>query len=84
MMYIYITFIKIFNATPLHSTELFEIFFSLLTLSTAFLQKKPVGREKMHMRNTVNIKVNLLLRLWGIKSYMFTMIQMLGLFIVVT
>ena len=25
--------------TPLHSTELFKIFFSLLTLSTAFLQK---------------------------------------------
>ena len=24
---------------PLHSTELFKIFFSLLTLSTAFLQK---------------------------------------------
>ena len=27
------------NITPLHSTELFKIFFSLLTLSTAFLQK---------------------------------------------
>ena len=34
MMYIHITFIEIF-----HATELFKIFFSLLTLSTAFLQK---------------------------------------------
>ena len=38
MMYIHITFSK--KTTPLHSThstELFKIFFSLLTLSTAFL-----------------------------------------------
>ena len=27
------------KTTPLHSTEPFKIFFSLLTLSTAFLQK---------------------------------------------
>ena len=41
MMYIqlHITFIKIFHTTLLHTTELFKIFFSLLTLSTAFLQK---------------------------------------------
>ena len=40
MMYIHMTFSK--KTTPLHSTpstELFKIFFSLLTLSTAFLQK---------------------------------------------
>ena len=40
MMYIHMTFYK--KTTPLdstHSTELFKIFFSLLTLSTAFLQK---------------------------------------------
>ena len=36
MMYIHMTFSK---KKPLHSTELFKIFFSLLTLSTAFLQK---------------------------------------------
>ena len=34
MMYIHMTFSK-----KNHSTELFKIFFSLLTLSTAFLQK---------------------------------------------
>ena len=36
------TFSKKNHSTPLHSThstELFKIFFSLLTLSTAFLQK---------------------------------------------
>ena len=66
IMYIYITFIKIFHATPFHSTELFKIFFSLLTLSTAFC-KKLVGREKMHVRNTVNVKANLLFRICGIK-----------------
>ena len=37
MMYIHMTFSK--KTTPLHSTYLFKIFFSLLTLSTAFLQK---------------------------------------------
>ena len=37
MMCIHMTFSK--KTTPLHSTELFKIFFSLLTLSTAFLQK---------------------------------------------
>ena len=40
MMYIHMTFSK--KTTPLHSThstELFKIFFLLLTLSTAFLQK---------------------------------------------
>ena len=40
MMYTHMTFSK--KTTPLHSThsnELFKIFFSLLTLSTAFLQK---------------------------------------------
>ena len=36
MMYIHMAFSK---KKPLHSTELFKIFFSLLTLSTAFLQK---------------------------------------------
>ena len=39
MMYIHMTFPKKKHSTPLHSTELFKIFFSLLTLSTAFLQK---------------------------------------------
>ena len=47
MMYIHMTFSKKNHSTPLHSTplhsthstELFKIFFSLLTLSTAFLQK---------------------------------------------
>ena len=34
-----ITFIQIFHSTPLHSTELFKIFFSLLTLQLLFLQK---------------------------------------------
>ena len=37
MMYIHMHFSK--RNHPTHSTELFKIFFSLLTLSTAFLQK---------------------------------------------
>ena len=34
-----ITFIQFFHSTRLHSTELFKIFFSLLTLQLLFLQK---------------------------------------------
>ena len=41
-----ITFIQFFHSTRLHSTELFKIFFSLLTLQLLFC-KKLVGREKM-------------------------------------
>ena len=37
MMYIYTTFAQ--KKHPLHTTYLFKIFFSLLTLSTAFLHK---------------------------------------------
>ena len=49
MMYIHITFIKIFHTTLLYTTELFKIFFSLLTLSTAFLQKAG-GPGKNHYK----------------------------------
>ena len=41
-----ITFIQFFHTTRLHSTELFKIFFSLLTLQLLFC-KKLVGREKI-------------------------------------
>ena len=41
-----ITFIQFFHSTPLHSTELFKILFSLLTLQLLFC-KKLVGLEKM-------------------------------------
>ena len=41
-----ITFIQFFHSTPLHSTELFKIFFSLLTLQLLFCKKR-VGREKI-------------------------------------
>ena len=41
-----ITFIQFFHSTPLHSTELFKIFFLLLILQLLFCQKL-VGREKM-------------------------------------
>ena len=41
-----ITFIQFFHSTPLNSTELFKIFFSLLTLQLLFC-KKLVGREKI-------------------------------------
>ena len=41
-----ITFIQFFHSTPHDSTELFKIFFSLLTLQLLFC-KKLVGREKM-------------------------------------
>ena len=34
-----ITFIQFFHSTRLHSTELFKIFLSLLTLQLLFLQK---------------------------------------------
>ena len=49
MMYIHMTFLK--KTTPLHTllthvTYLFKIFFSLLTLSTAFFAKAS-GREKI-------------------------------------
>ena len=39
-----ITFIQFLHSTRLHSTELFKIFFSLLTLQLLFC-KKLVGRE---------------------------------------
>ena len=42
----HITFIQFFHSTRLHSTELFKIFFSLLTLQLLFC-KKLVGREKL-------------------------------------
>ena len=71
MMYIHMTFSKKNHSTPLHSTplhsthstELFKIFFSLLTLSTAFLQKAS-GPEKnillesvtyVDTKNTANV-----------------------------
>ena len=41
-----ITFIQFFHSTRLHSTELFKVFFSLLTLQLLFC-KKLVGREKI-------------------------------------
>ena len=41
-----ITFIQFFHSTSLYSTELFKIFFSLLTLQLLFCKKR-VGREKM-------------------------------------
>ena len=44
MMYIHITFSK-----KNHSTELFKIFFSLLTLSTAFLQKACGSGKNSHI-----------------------------------
>ena len=46
------TYIRLFLKKPLHSTELFKIFFSLLTLSTAFLQKA-CGPEKILARKSV-------------------------------
>ena len=67
MMYIHMTFSKKNHSTPLHSTplhsthstELFKIFFSLLTLSTAFLQKasgpgKKVLAGPIYIQNPVN------------------------------
>ena len=44
-----ITFIQFFHSTRLHSTELFKIFFSLLTLQLLFC-KKLVGREKIQIQ----------------------------------
>ena len=39
MLYTYTTFAQENHFIPFHSTYLFKIFFSLLTISTAFLQK---------------------------------------------
>ena len=50
MIYIHMTFSK--KTTPLHSTELFKIFFSLLTLSTAFLQKASGPAKNANMSNS--------------------------------
>ena len=49
MIYIHMAFSKKNHST--HSTELFKIFFSLLTLSTAFLQKA-CGPGKNQSENT--------------------------------
>ena len=49
-----ITFIQFFHSTPLHSTELFKIFFSLLTLQLLFC-KKLVGREKTSTNQLLKI-----------------------------
>ena len=49
------TFSKKNHSTPLHSTQLFKIFFSLLTLSTAFLQKAS-GPGKNNFNNISEIE----------------------------
>ena len=49
------------NITPLHSTELFKIFFSLLTLSTAFLQKAS-GPGKNNIIFTANCENNIIFK----------------------
>ena len=54
-----ITFIQFFHSTRLHSTELFKIFFSLLTLQLLFC-KKLVGREKIAYCNDVKGKYRIL------------------------
>ena len=48
-----IIFIQFFYSTRLHSTELFKIFFSLLTLQLLFC-KKLVGREKINPVNFIH------------------------------
>ena len=47
-----ITFIQFFHSTRLHSTELFKILFSLLTLQLLFC-KKLIGREKIGISNSL-------------------------------
>ena len=62
MMCIHMTFSKKNHSTPLHSTplhsthstELFKIFFSLLTLSTAFLQKASGPGKNEDFSSTTN------------------------------
>ena len=51
-----ITFIQFFHSTPLHSTELFKIVSSLLTLQLLFC-KKLVGREKIQGHSKINFKI---------------------------
>ena len=43
-------FLKKKHSTPLHSTYLFKIFFSLLTFSTAFLQKASGPGKNEHCK----------------------------------
>ena len=55
------TFSKKNHSTPLHSThstELFKIFFSLLTLSTAFLQKASVPGKSITCKDYENVCIN--------------------------
>ena len=61
MMYIHMTFSKKNHSTPLlhstHSTELFKTFFSLLTLSTAFLQKASgPGKNTLRLATIENLR----------------------------
>ena len=51
-----ITFIQFFHSTRLHSTELFKIFFSLVTLQLLFC-KKLVGREKIKFYIEVETRI---------------------------
>ena len=59
MMCIHMAFSKKKPLHPLHSTELFKIFFSLLTLSTAFLQKA-CGPGKNHYMARAKFEVNII------------------------
>ena len=67
MMYIHMTFSKKNHSTPLHSTYLFKIFFSLLTLSTAFLQKTSGPGNKWN--EVVRALINLCARIAAKLSY---------------
>ena len=53
-----ITFIQFFHSTRLHSTELFKIFFSLLTLQLLFLQKAswPGKNYSRHKNNCLSCR----------------------------
>ena len=73
------TFSKKNHSTPLHSThstELFKIFFSLLTLSTAFLQKASgPGKNNSHVDHRLyesKLKKNLLKELLNYKTQTYT------------
>ena len=69
MMYIHVTFSLKNESTPLHSTplhsthftELFKIFFSLLTLSTAFLQKASGPGKNLLLLCTLSSGIEVLL-----------------------
>ena len=84
MMYIHMTFSKkkpLHTLHPVHSTELFKIFFSLLTLSTTFLQKacgpgkNYLDTDRFDLEGYTSFKVHSSIRFGGCVVYVRNTLQ---------